>query len=301
MSGRAILRRGLRRIPPQAESSPQPCLCRCRSHGPRGPPARPPSPAPQPPALRPASPVTLTAPQSPAEGEGEGCTVQEKSPIHFPFRQQGKEEKNKNALHAQLFLKFSSRNEEQKAGSAGAVSGAEGGWLLSVPQAARILSFSSGSLSLSPHLFLLRAPLPLPFPARLESQMKTRGKNNKKQNPTNTQTRQTKNTGDCWHFGSALPGEGALRRGDKERKAAVSGDQPGAGVWQTASPLPAPLSPAGPGPRGCGRRCPHSPAPAGGEGRARCRRGDSRPAGGVGSARAAPARSLRKRSATQRQ
>lgn len=179
--------------------------------------------------------------------------MQEKSPIHFPFRQQGKEEKNKNALHAQLFLKFSSRNEEQKAGSAGAVSGAEGGWLLSVPQAARILSFSSGSLSLSPHLFLLRAPLPLPFPARLESQMKTRGKNNKKQNPTNTQTRQTKNTGDCWHFGSALPGEGALRRGDKERKAAVSGDQPGAGVWQTASPLPAPLClPRGRGPGAAG-------------------------------------------------
>lgn len=117
--------------------------------------------------------MTLTAPQSPGEGEGEGCTLQEKSPIHFPFRQQGKEEKNKNVLHAQLF-KFSSRNEEQKARSAGAVSGAGGGWLLCVPQAARILSFSSGSLSLSPHLFLLQAPLPLPFPARLESQMKTR-------------------------------------------------------------------------------------------------------------------------------
>lgn len=141
--------------------------------------------------------MTLTASQSPGEGEGEGCTVQEKSPIHFPFRQRGKEGKKKNpktALQAQLFLglKSSSRSQEQKARSARAVPGAEGGWLLSVPQVARILSFSSGSLSLSPHLFLLQAPLPLPFPARLESQMKTRGKNKKQKEKTNTQTRQTK-------------------------------------------------------------------------------------------------------------
>lgn len=171
MSGRAILRRGLRRIPPPEESSAAGLVS---VPVPRPGPQRPP---PAPAAPRAEAPVTLTAPQSPGEGEGEGCTVQEKSPIHFPFRQQGKEEKkNKNALHAQLFLKFSRRNEEQKARSAGAVSGAEGGWLLSVPQAARILSFSSGSPSLSPHLFFLQAPLPLPFPVRLESQMKTRGK-----------------------------------------------------------------------------------------------------------------------------
>lgn len=188
MSGRAILRRGLRRIPPPEESSPA-GLVSVPVPRPAGPHRPPPLPQSRSPESR--RSVTLTAPQSPGEGEGEGCTVQEKSPIHFPFRQRGKEEKNKNALHAQLFLKFSRRNEEQKARSAGAVSGAEGGWLLSVPQAARILSFSSGSPSLSPHLFFLQAPLPLPFPVRLESQMKTRGKNNKnKTQQTHKQDRQ---------------------------------------------------------------------------------------------------------------
>lgn len=87
MSGRAILRRGLRRIPPPEESSAAGLVS---VPVPRPGPQRPP---PAPAAPRAEAPVTLTAPQSPGEGEGEGCTVQEKSPIHFPFRQQGKEEK----------------------------------------------------------------------------------------------------------------------------------------------------------------------------------------------------------------
>lgn len=88
----------------------------------------------------------------------------------------------------------------------------------SEPQLARILAFSSGSLCLSPHLFPLRAPLPRPFPERLESQTKTRRKKKKeKEKQTDKQDRQK-----SWRLllapreRSAGAGCGAaLRRGEK--------------------------------------------------------------------------------------
>lgn len=242
-------------------------------------------------------------------------------------RRKKKQTKTKpEALCVQLFvgLKSESRSQEQKERSTRAVPGTEGGWLLSVSQLARILSFSSGSLSLSPHLFLLQALLPLPFPARLQSQMKTREKQTKKDNKHTNKTRQKSSRLLApWEHsagaGSGRRGGNALRREGRES----SRKRGPAGSWSLANcvPLACPAlrrprlprdrqCPAVPSRSGDARRfCPagaavpggpHSPAPAGGE-RARCRRRDSRPVGEGRSARAAPARSLRKRSATQRQ
>lgn len=116
-------------------------------------PSAPATPEP-PPRLRTAVPATLTASQSPGESEGEGCAVQEKSPIHFPFRERGKDKnvkKKKNALHAQLFLglKSSGRSREQKARSVWAVLGAERGW----PPALSLSSPASWRSALAPSAF----------------------------------------------------------------------------------------------------------------------------------------------------
>lgn len=161
----------------------------------------------------------------------------------------------------------------------------EGGRLLSVPQVARILTFSSGSLSLCPHLFLLQEPLPLPFPGRLESQMKTREKKNNQNNKkTNKHTNKTQKSwlllgtsGALCRGGLPSRGGGALRREGRE-----SGRERGpAERWSLANCVPLAQLSRGRGSRGAdspgagdARRCPavpvarHSPAPAGGEQRA---------------------------------